>query len=101
MGILRGNKRKRSAFVLIVQNAPLPSVKELACRSIKDILPQNSLKIIHSSNSDTQAKGVGFCLPQSIPNLNVCCNKAAQTPPPRVLVEPALSEQDTRRICEL
>ena len=77
-GILRGNKRKTDNVAVRSRQHHPPVCQGLACRTISCILPQYSLNFTLVSNSCI-SKGVGLCLPQSIPNLMLCCLKPAQT----------------------
>src|SRR5947209_1669737 len=75
-------EKKKAACIAVRSRQYNPPVcQELACRTISRILPQNRLIFTLLSNSDTRSKGVGLCLPQSTPNLIVCCNQAALPPP--------------------
>src|SRR6266536_295116 len=66
-GILRGKKHKAECIAADNRQYTPPVCQELACRTIRYILPQNSLKITLVSNSD-KSKGVGLCLlPLCIP----------------------------------
>src|SRR5436305_15333708 len=75
-----GTKKIAERIAATNRQCTPPVCQELACRTISHILPQNRLTIILLSNSG-KSKGVGLCLPQSTPNLILCCNKAALPPP--------------------
>jgi hypothetical protein len=77
-GILRGRKNKSDVLLFAADNTPIPVWQELACRTISSILPQNRLTFTVVSNSCLRSKGVGLCLPQSTPNLMLCCLKRAR-----------------------
>ena len=81
-GVYLEGQEKKSGCVPATNREQHPPVwQELACRTISPIVPHNRLTITLVSNSCLRSKGVGLCLPQSIPNLISCYLKSAHPHP--------------------
>src|SRR5437868_14957121 len=72
-----GTKKITERIAATNRQCTPPVCQELACRTITYILPQYRHLITLLSNSNTRSIGVVLCLPQSTPNLMLCCIQAA------------------------
>src|SRR5437588_9482571 len=69
-------KEIRAVLLFVADNTTLPSDMSSACRSISHSIPHYRLVSSSCPTHASLGNGVGPCLPQSIPNLLVCCNQA-------------------------
>src|SRR2546421_5742641 len=71
-------KEIRAVLLFVADNTTLPSDMSSACRTISHSIPHYRLLSSSCPTHASLGNGVGHCLPQSLPNLLLCCLQAAR-----------------------